>query len=150
MAFILYHEARKSPHDDFNAIFRKSKSMVKIVLLVLLAEAITVIGQILFKKSTNSLETYSLRSNGARMRFLSEIFARPSLWLGFLAIVIGLVIWLIALAQGDLSLVFPIGSLQYIMILFLAHIFLGEKIDKMKFIGTFLIVFGIVLITTTH
>lgn len=35
-------------------------------------------------------------------------------------------------------------------ILFLAHIFLGEKIDKMKFIGTFLIVFGIVLIATTH
>jgi len=60
---------------------------------------------------------------------------------------IGLVIWLIALAQADLSIVFPIGSLQYILVLFLAHILLGEKIDRMKFIGTFLVVFGIILIT---
>lgn len=121
--------------------------MVKIVLLVLLAEFITVIGQILFKKSTNALETYSLRNNGGHLRFLSEIFARPSLWAGFLAMVMGLIVWLIALAHGDLSLVFPLGSLQYIMILFSAHIFLGEKIDKMKFLGTFFVVLGIIFIT---
>jgi uncharacterized membrane protein len=56
-------------------------------------------------------------------------------------------LWLIALAQGDLSLVFPIGSIQYIFVLFSAHIFLNEKIDRMKLIGTFLVVAGIILIT---
>jgi uncharacterized membrane protein len=59
----------------------------------------------------------------------------------------GMVVWLMALAQADLSLVFSIGSLQYIMILVLAHFLLGEKIDKMKLIGTFLVVAGIILIT---
>ena len=123
--------------------------MVKIILLVLLAEAVTVIGQILFKKTTNSLEAYNLRDKSSRMRFLSAVFAQPSLWLGFLAMVIGLIIWLFAIAQGDLSLVFPIGSLQYILILFLAHIYLGEKIDRMKLVGTLLVMVGIVLIAAT-
>jgi uncharacterized membrane protein len=63
---------------------------------------------------------------------------------------LGLVSWIFALAQGDLSLVFSLGSLQYVLILFGAHIFLGEKIDRMKFLGTFLVVFGIILITMSR
>jgi len=123
--------------------------MVKIILLVLLSEAITVIGQILFKKSTNNIGIYNLRNGSDRIRFLSEIFTRPHLWLGVLAMAIGLIVWLFAIAQGDLSLVFPIGSLQYILVLFLAHKFLGEKIDRMKLIGTLLVMAGIVLMSVS-
>jgi len=123
--------------------------MAKIILLVLLSEAITVIGQILFKKSTNTIGTYNLRNKSDCVRFLSEIFTRPYLWLGIMAMAIGLVVWLLAIAQGDLSLVFPIGSLQYILILFLAHKFLGEKIDRMKLIGTLLVMAGIVLMSVS-
>jgi len=121
--------------------------MVKIILLVLLSEAITVIGQILFKKSTNTIGAYNLKVRSDRIRFLSEIFTTPYLWLGLLAMGFGLIVWLLAIAQGNLSLVFPIGSLQYILILFLAHRFLGEKIDRMKFIGTLLVMVGIVLMS---
>jgi drug/metabolite transporter (DMT)-like permease len=121
--------------------------VIKIVLLVLLSEIFTAVGQILYKKSTNALESYSLRGVGAQFRFLGDVFARPSIWLGFLFMAIGLAVWLIALAEGDLSLVFPIGSLQYVLILFSAHFFLGERIDWKKAIGTFLVVAGIILIT---
>lgn len=121
--------------------------MIKIVFLVLVAEIFTAIGQILFKKSTNTLGLYSLRGADARVRFLKDVLWKPSIWFGFFSMALGLVVWLIALAEGNLSLVYSIGSLQYILILFLAHILLGEKIDKMKFIGTFLVVFGIILIT---
>ena len=123
--------------------------MVKIILLVLLSEAITVTGQVLFKKSVNTVGEYSLRDGGGRIRFLAEIFTKPYLWLGLLAMIIGLVVWLLAIAQGDLSLVFPLGSLQYILILFLAHKFLGEKIDRMKLIGTLLVMAGIVLMSVS-
>ena len=121
--------------------------MIKIIFLVFLAEIFTAAGQILFKKSTNAVKPHDLRKMGARINFLSDVLSKPSIWLGFILMAISLVIWLVALAKGDLSLVFPLGSMQYIMILFLAHAFLEEKIDRMKFIGTFLVVFGIVLIT---
>jgi uncharacterized membrane protein len=60
---------------------------------------------------------------------------------------LGLAVWIIALAQGDLSIVFCLGSMQYVLILFGAHFFLGEKIDRMKLMGTLLVAFGIILIT---
>ena len=113
--------------------------MIKIILLVLLSEVFTAIGQVFFKKTTNALEPYSL----------GGVLRKPSIWIGLVSMAIGLAIWLMALAEGDLSLVYPIGSLQFILILFSAHIFLNEKIDKMKFLGTLLVVFGIVLIYLT-
>jgi len=121
--------------------------MIKILLLVLLAETFTAAGQILLKKSANSAQSsYDLRRLDAHARYLRDVLTHPALWGGFLAMGAGLIVWIVALAQGDLSLVFPLGSLQYILILFLAHSYLGEKVDRMKFIGTFLVVAGIILI----
>lgn len=120
--------------------------MIKIFLLVLLAEMLTVVGQILLKKSANSLDTYDLHKIEAHIRFLKDVLSRPSLWAGFFMMALGLLAWLFALAQGDLSLVFSLGSMQYLLILVLAHYFLGEKIDKMKTTGTLLVIAGIILI----
>ena len=121
--------------------------VIKLLIFVIISEAWTAIGQVLFKKCTNSLEAHSLRGIGNQARFIRNVLSRPLIWVGLIAMSIGIIAWLMALAQGELSLVFSMGSIQYVMILFLAHFFLGEKIDKMKFIGTFLVVFGIILIT---
>lgn len=121
--------------------------MTKILIFILISEAWTALGQVLFKKSTNSLEVHTLRGIDNQTRFIKNILSRPAIWGGLIFMAIGMGAWLMALAQGELSLVFSIGSIQYVMILFLAHFFLGEKIDKMKFTGTFLVVFGIILIT---
>lgn len=124
--------------------------MIKILILVLIAEALAGAGQILLKKSANKLGSHDLKKIGSHLPFLGEIFSKPALWVGFILMTLGLLSWLAALAEGDLSLVYPLGSSQYILILFLAHFMLGEKIDRMKFVGTLLVVLGIVLITITH
>ncbi len=120
--------------------------MIKVLFLIIVAEAWTAVGQVLFKKSTNSIEVHSLRTTGNMARFIKNITSKPMIWVGLLSMSIGMVVWLIALAQADLSIVFSIGSIQYILILFLAHYLLGEKIDKMKLIGTLLVAVGIILI----
>ena len=120
--------------------------MIKIVLLVLMAEIFGAVGQTLFKKSTNTIEVHSLKDVGTIVRFLADILAKPYIWVGFLCITGGLIMWLIALAQGDLSLVYPISSMQYILILISSHVFLQERVDVMKLIGTFLVVCGIILV----
>lgn len=121
--------------------------MTKILIFIIIAEVWTAVGQVLFKKSTNSLEVHSLRGVDNQVRFVKNVLSKPLIWVGLSSMAIGMVVWLMALSQADLSLVFSIGSIQYVMILFLAHFLLGEKIDKMKLLGTFLVVFGIVLIT---
>ena len=121
--------------------------MIKILIFIIIAEIWTAIGQVLLKKSTNSLEAQSLRGYGNFTRFIRNVLSKPTIWIGLASMAVGMAVWLMALAQGDLSLVFSIGSIQYIMILFLSHFLLGEKIDKMKLTGTFLVVLGIILIT---
>ncbi len=123
--------------------------MIKVLILIIIAEAWTAVGQVLFKKSTNSLEVHSLRSTGGMIRFIKNIISKPMIWIGLVSMSMGMIVWLMALAQADLSVVFSIGSIQYVMILFLAHYLLGEKIDKMKLIGTLLVVAGIILITVS-
>ena len=78
--------------------------MIKIVLLVLMAEVCVAVGQTLFKKSTNTIKVHSLKDVDTLVRFLADVLVKPSIWGGFLCIAAGLVMWLIALAQGDLSL----------------------------------------------
>lgn len=103
-------------------------------------------GQVLLKKSANSVGSYSLKGPRALGRFLGEVLSKPSLWLGLAAMAVGLIVWMIALAHGDLSLVFSLGSMQYVFILLASRAFLDEKIDKMKLAGTLMVVAGIILI----
>lgn len=70
----------------------------------------------------------------------------PMILTGLVSMTAGLVIWIAALAQAELSLVFPITSLQYIVTMVAAHYLLGEKINKLKLIGTLLVIIGITLV----
>lgn len=124
--------------------------MLKIILLIVLAEIFTAIGQLLLKKTANAADTYDLYRLEAHAGFLKDVMSKRALWGGFAAMTAGLAFWIVALAQGDLSVVFSLGSMQYIIILFGAHFFLGEKIDRMKVMGTFLVAFGIALITLSR
>ena len=120
--------------------------MIKIILLILIGEIWAMYGQVLFKRSVNSLEAPHFKTLDSYVGFARKMLMMPAVWAGFAFIGIGVVIWLTALAQTDLSIAFPIDSMQYIITLVFARIFLGEKIDKMKFWGTLLVIAGIILV----
>ena len=119
---------------------------IRIIFLILLTEIWNTTGQIFFKKATNQLETPKLRNIKSYLTFMAKVLKMPGIWLGLIALTIGIMFWLMALAQGDLSLVYPIGSLQYVLTLIAARIFLHERIDGMKLTGTLCVVVGIILI----
>jgi len=121
--------------------------MYKIILLVLLAEVCTGIGQICFKKSVNNLGGNSSRFSHAKPFFFRKLLVKPMLWGGIASMALGLIFWIAALSVGDLSIVYPLGSIQYVFVLFASHFFLGESIDRTKLIGTALLILGIVFIT---
>ena len=122
---------------------------LKVLLIILFAELWGVGGQILYKKTVTKIGTPNLRSLSSYIEFFKKTIAMPGIWVGFACITIGISIWLAALAQADLSIAFPIDSMQYIMTLVAAHIFLGEKINKMKLAGTLLVMAGIVLVAVS-
>lgn len=120
--------------------------MAKAILIILFSQAWSTVGHILYKKATNSLEVYSLRGISGHIKFIKEVMVKPIIWLGLASMGISLAAWFVALAGADLSVIAPFGSMQYILILIAARIFLGEKINKLRLAGTFLIVLGIILV----
>ncbi len=121
-------------------------TIIKVILLILLSEICNVTGQIFFKKGTNAIDAGQMRGVAGHIGYIKNALSANYIWLGFSFQVLCVATWLVALAQADLSFVFPAGSIQYILILFGAHIFLGEKIDRMKIAGTLFVMAGIVLI----
>lgn len=117
------------------------------ILVVLTGEFFTAIGQLFLKRNTNQLEAPALSVPGTYWAFAKRVLCRPGIWLGLFFMALGLVIWLIALSWFNLSLVFPLGSVQYILVLFASRIFLKEKFNAMKIYGTLLIIAGIIAVS---
>ncbi len=120
--------------------------MMAAMTIILLGESFTALGQILYKKNTNRLAARSLKSMGSYFVFMRDVLLLPGIWLGLFSMAIGLIVWLVALSRFDLSLVFPASSILYVLILLASRVFLNEKIDAMKLLGTSLVMVGIIAI----
>lgn len=120
--------------------------MIRTILYVLIAEIWNTAGQLLFKKSANAFPAVQGRGLRAYRIFFKNVVRRPGILLGLSSMAIGLIFWLVALSQSALSVVFVLGSMQYILILIASRIFLAEKIDGKRFLGTLLIAIGITLV----
>jgi len=120
--------------------------MIKTILLVLAAEIAVTAGQILFKKGTGRLDRQHFKKFETYFEFIKKILKIPVIWAGLLLMGSGLFFWLVALAGSDLSVVFPLGSMQYVLVLVASRLFLKEKIDRKKLIGTLLVMLGVIAI----
>ena len=120
--------------------------MIKIILFVAVSTLLSAIGQIFFKTASNRARPIHSNSVHAYRRYFIQMIRTPWIWAGLSLMTVALALWIIAVAQGDLSLVYPMGSLYYIFVLILASSILGEKPDKMKILGTLFIFIGIALI----
>jgi len=122
---------------------------LKIFGLILLVELFDAGSQLLFKAGTNRLAIDQMRGVRDWVPFILRVLGTPVIWTGFLLVACGLVIWLIVLAQADLSLAFPFASVQYLLILAASYFFLGEEIGWARLLGTVCIVLGIACLASS-
>ncbi len=119
---------------------------LKLLVLVLIAEICSASTHTFFKHGVNGIDIDHIRGIKGYLRFLRQVLASPQIWLGLLVVSCGMGVWLLVLAQAELSLAFPLDSIQYIIILFSSYLFLGERINRDRIIGTAFIIGGIVLV----
>ncbi len=105
------------------------------IIGVIIATLVAAYGSLYLKKGSAefSLSLFKLLNNryllvGIFFYFLSSI------------------IFIISIKYGELSVLYPIASLNYIWSIFLATKYLDEKMNSFKWIGIFLIIIGVILI----
>ena len=119
---------------------------IKVFFLIFLAEGLTLAGQIFFKKGVNGLRIESLANLKEYFYFLKKVLRSPMIWCGLLATMGWAILWIVVLDCTELSLAFPIESIQYVLIIIASYFFLKEPISWTRVLGTLLIVLGIILV----
>lgn len=65
---------------------------------------------------------------------------------GLFLYVVGAVLWLFALSQFELSLVYPFVSISFVLVVILSAVFLNEHISLLRILGVTLIVAGAIFV----
>ena len=119
---------------------------LRVFLLILFAETLAITGQVFFKKGVNNLPDFSLKEIKSSLRFFKGVLKAGWVWWGILLMTGWLLLWILVLNQTELSIAFPLESIQYVLIIFSSYFFLKEPLNWNRVLGTILIVLGIILV----
>jgi len=103
--------------------------------LVISATLVGAFGPILLKKAS-----------ARKLSKISSLIKNYYLFGGVLLYAIGTMMFIPALKGGDLSILYPFVSVAYVWVSLLSVKFLGEKMNKYKWIGIIFIILGVTFI----
>ena len=112
------------------------------LLLVFISVFLAAIGQVAMKKGMDGVDINHFTE-------LTKILSRNYVWLGLSLYGISTVFWLVALTRVDLSYMYPLISLGYVLTAVFAYTFLHEHISLMRWGGILLVIGGVILIIRT-
>lgn len=123
------------------------EGLLIILPLIALTSLCDTVNQLFLKSAVDSL-SFSPSFNIIKIfKFIAQLLVKPRLWLGFIFSLISLCIWLIVLSKAELNFAFSADSMHYIFIALASRFVLKEKVTSLRWLGTGLIVIGIVLIS---
>jgi uncharacterized membrane protein len=82
----------------------------------------------------------------ALLRVFSRVLRIGWMWLGLALLAMSFFSLLAVLSWENVSFVVPITALSYAVGALMAKIFLGEKVDSLRWMGVLLVVVGVVLV----
>ncbi|MGH9414859.1 MAG: EamA family transporter [Terriglobales bacterium] len=122
-----------------------------VFLLILIAIALEVAGQVFYKAGINQMPgmTGSPFRTWALPAFAWDALRNWRVLLGIGIYCAQAAVWWGVLSKVDLTYAFPLTSLSYVILLVVSRIFLNEHISMQRWLGTVAVVFGVFLITRT-
>ena len=124
-----------------------TRNLIFILTLIVIASVCDTINQLCLKFSINSLNASLSRDVMKILRFIFKLALIPRVWVGLLFSTLSLCIWLFVLSRTDLNFAFSVDSMHYIFIAFASSLFLKEKVGYKRWMGTILILIGIVMVS---
>jgi uncharacterized membrane protein len=132
----------KSKRGTFgNLTFRWEIAFISAALLV-------VCGHLLIKAGLNI--TASMAVGASVSVRLMQIVQQPLVLLGLGIYGMGTMFWMVAVAQSDLSLIYPLTSLNYILIAVLSAFLFQESISIRRGTGIGIIALGVILLARSQ
>jgi len=121
--------------------------MVKLLLILLIGLVFEAAGVVFLKKGITQFGEVKQISAAAIIRVVKAGVTNPSVLLGVFFEALFFVCLLVLLAESDISFLWPLTALSFVMTTFAAIIFLSEKVSSARWAGVVFIVIGAALIS---
>lgn len=123
------------------------QGLLLIMFLIAFTSLCDTINQLFLKSAINSLNVALSADIIKIAKFVIRLILVPKVWISFIFATISLSVWLVVLAKVDLNFAFSLDSMHYIFIAIASRLFLGERVDSRRWLGTALIIIGIALVS---
>ncbi len=123
------------------------QGLLLVLSLIALTSLCDTISQLFLKSTIDSLNFTATHNIIKIFKFIFHLISRPRLWVGFGFSLISLCVWLVVLSKADLNFAFSADSMHYIFIALASRFVLKEKMGSRRWLGTGLIVIGIVFVS---
>lgn len=115
--------------------------------LVLFSVVAAAGGQLLLKQG---MQAATARAGASGRSLPAAAVTTPWVWLGLAVFGISAVVWLAVLSRVPLSLAYPFNALGYLVILTASILVLHERASLVTWLGTALVVTGLVLVVLSR
>jgi uncharacterized membrane protein len=123
------------------------EGLLLVLFLIALTSLCDTINQLLLKSAIDSLHFTPTPNIKKILKFVFRLIIKPRLWLGLAFSLVSLCVWLVVLSRADLNFAFSADSMRYIFIALASRFVLKEKMGTWRWLGTGLIVVGIVFVS---
>jgi len=123
---------------------KAGEKQMSVLILVLLSVSIAVSGQLIMKKGMNTIGFITI-GEVFSIKIFSIIFQKY-VFIGFMLYLLASLIWLVVISQEELSFVYPLIAIGYILTTILSKLIFNESLSMFRFFGILLICSGVYLI----
>ena len=121
--------------------------MSKLLLILLIGLVFEAAGVVFLKKGITKVGEVKAVSAAEIFRVVKAGVTSPSVLLGVFFEALFFVCLLILMAESDISFLWPLTALSFVMTTFAALIFLGERVSSTRWAGVVFIMIGAALIS---
>lgn len=121
--------------------------MAKLLLILLIGLVFEATGVVLLKKGITQIGEVQKISASEILRVAKAGMTNPNILLGvfFEALFFGCL--LVLMSESDISFLWPLTALSFVMTTFAARLFLSEQVSSIRWAGVVFIMFGAALIS---
>lgn len=105
---------------------------------------LAVVGQLLMKKGMMLFGAFPVRE---LLSHIIPMFLNPFVFFGFACFGASSIFWLVVLSRLELSLVYPMVSVAYVLVALASLVFFKENITLVRWAGIAVIILGVILIS---
>jgi drug/metabolite transporter (DMT)-like permease len=127
-------------------MIRGERSKMFAIAMVVICIFLGAFGQISMKTGMNQIDRINSISDLISLKMVMSVLSNFYILLGLSLYFMGAFLWLAAMSSLDISFMYPLISLAYLVTAIFAFIYLGETITVVRWTGIALVIAGCFLI----